>query len=133
MRRWRPGLTSLGYGVLGGFVGLLAVVGWLLDGNLGIAVCLVAAVVCLAGAMGGDLIGQVVTAPNLVAYQHLLGMLPRMGVPLVVCMVVALDGGVLQAAGLVYYILPIYLVCLGISTVVTTQRIAATHPAGKDQ
>jgi hypothetical protein len=92
-----------------------------------------AAGVCVAGTIGGDLIGQLVPNPTLAGYQHLLGMLPRMGVPLVVCMIVGLDGGVLHVAGLVYYILAMYLMLLAISTVVTANRLAATHSTGKDQ
>jgi hypothetical protein len=56
-----------------------------------------------------------------------------MGVPLVVCMIVGLDRGVLYSAGLVYYVLVMYLVLLGISTFVMANRIAATNQAGKDQ
>lgn len=129
--RWRPPVTFWAYGAFGGFVVALTGVAWMLNGGLGVAVCLMAAVVCLAGAIGGDLIGQVVPDPNLVGYQHLLGMLPRMGVPLVVCMIVGLDGGALHAAGLVYYILAMYLLLLGISTVVTANRLAAIDSTGK--
>ena len=49
--------------------------------------------------------------------RSLLGMFPRMGIPLAVCMVVYLQGGRLAEAGFVYYILVFYFVTLVVETV----------------
>jgi hypothetical protein len=62
--------------------------------------------------------------PGNVAPQVLLGMFPRMGIPLAVCMIAYLKGGALADAGFVYYILVFYFVTLVVETVL---QVGAAH------
>ncbi len=52
-----------------------------------------------------------------VVYQVLLGMLPRMGLPLIACMVIYFLQRPLFEAGFVYYILAFYFVMLAVETI----------------
>ncbi len=68
--------------------------------------------------------------PNSVVPQVLLGMFPRMGIPLAVCMVAYLKGGALVDAGFVYYILVFYFVTLVVETVLLV-GVAQERPTEK--
>lgn len=87
----------------------------------------VALVTCLVSGLLALALGLVrlFRGPNNVVPQVLLGMLPRMGIPLAVCMLVHLQGGAIADAGFVYYILAFYFVTLVVETVLQvgeTQR-----------
>jgi hypothetical protein len=77
----------------------------------------VALVTCLVSGLLALGLVRLFRGPNNVVPQVLLGMLPRMGIPLAVCMMVHLRGGAIADAGFVYYILAFYFVTLVVETV----------------
>ena len=72
---------------------------------------------CLIGAFVSLSLARLFVAPTQVMHQVLFGMVPRMGLPLVACMLVYLHGGMLVEAGFVYYIMAFYFVTLLVETV----------------
>ena len=77
----------------------------------------VALVTCLVSGLLALGLVRLFRGPNGVVPQVLLGMLPRMGIPLAVCMLVHLQGGAVADAGFVYYVLAFYFVTLVVETV----------------
>jgi hypothetical protein len=79
------------------------------------------AVVAMATCLGGGFLAlwlvQLCQGPGSVMPQVLLGMFARMGIPLLVCIIVYLQGGRLAEAGFVYYLLAFYFVTLIVETV----------------
>ena len=82
----------------------------------GVAAAATAVGVCGLAAVAASLVGQLFP-PDMPHYQLLGGMLPRMGIPLGVCVwFYAAVRGPLVAAGLVFYLLATYLVMLAVET-----------------
>ena len=111
---------------------LLAFFAGLVGGAPGLTACLIAAAVCIAGAFAGDSIARLFSGHELAGFFSLLGMLPRMGMPLAFCMVVGYWRGPLFEAGFVQYTLAFYLVLLALSTWTMTRRIANSTTGDKD-
>lgn len=72
---------------------------------------------CLFGGLLALGLVHLCRGPENVMSQVLLGMLARTGIPLLVCMMVYLQGGRLAEAGFVYYLLAFYFVTLVVETV----------------
>lgn len=115
-------ITYYLYAIAGLLVLGLTVFAAVYGGTQGLAACLIAALVCLAGAIAGESIGRIFEDPKRPGAYRLLGMLPRMGIPLAFCMVVGYSRGALYEAGLIHYTLVIYLVLLAVSTAAASQR-----------
>ena len=97
-----------------------AVSGWagVASAGLALAISLFSGVLALALSIWCRL-------PELVVYQVLLGMLPRMGIPLGSCMIVALLGGPLAEAGFVFYIMAFYFVTLAVETFLVVGHLSS--------
>ncbi|MHB8970253.1 MAG: hypothetical protein ACYC3X_10650 [Pirellulaceae bacterium] len=102
--------------LLGSAVAVLPVA-YVARDRIGAASALVALVTCLVSGLLALGLARLCRGPNGVVSQVLLGMLPRMGIPLAVCMMVHLQGGAIANAGFVYYILAFYFVTLVVETV----------------
>ncbi|MHB0955307.1 MAG: hypothetical protein ACYC6N_01170 [Pirellulaceae bacterium] len=96
----------------------------------GIISALVAWVTCFVSGWMALHLARLFKGPRNVVPQVLLGMLPRMGIPLGVCMIVYLRGGSIAEAGFVYYILAFYFVTLVVETVLQVGD-AQAHPTEK--
>jgi hypothetical protein len=125
-------ITYCLYAIAGFVMVALTVFAGLTGGSAGLTACLIAALVCIAGAVAGDSIGRLFKDPKQAGIYSLLGMLPRMAIPLAFCMVVVYSRGALFEAGMVHYTLVIYLVLLAVSTVTMTRRMAASSRRGED-
>ncbi len=95
----------------------LGTIGFLTGGRPGLTCAAIAGVVCLASGVAALWLAGGFGEPQAVSAQVLAGMLPRMGIPLAVCMVVYFQGGMLVESGFVYYILIFYFVTLATDTV----------------
>jgi len=82
------------------------------SGWIGVTAAVLAGGVCWLGGLISLWIASGQEAPDKVLLCVVGGMLPRMGIPLMVCFFVYLRGGVLVEAGFVYYILVFHLVTL---------------------
>jgi hypothetical protein len=91
---------------------LFAVAGYAVDGWTGILAALLAGGVCWSGAAASLLITGVFRMVSLTVHGVLLGMMVRMGVPLVACVILARRGGALVDAGVPVMILLYYFVML---------------------
>jgi hypothetical protein len=94
-----------------------------LSGEWGFWAATVAAGLCLASAEAALLILALLQGPNLALYGVLIGMLVRMGVPLIAGGVIYLVNQPLASAGLLYYVLIFYLATLVVETVLILSQI----------
>lgn len=100
----------------------VAVLGFLLIGAIaysaagvdGLWASAIGSGICLFAILAGLAIEQVITAPDLVPYRVLIGMFPRMGVPLMFCLIVTHQGGRFMDAGLAYVVVVMYLLLLAV-------------------
>ncbi len=67
---------------------------------------------CLLGGLLALWLVHLFRGPQNVVPQVLLGMFARMGIPLLICMAVYVQGGPMAQAGFVYYLLAFYFVTL---------------------
>lgn len=91
--------------------------GYLARGWAGVLSASVAGATCLVGGLLAWMLVGLLNGPSNMVPRVLLGMFPRMGLPLAACMVVYLQNGALAAAGFVYYILAFYFVILVVETI----------------
>ena len=127
MKAWLATLGSRGLGtqsavlvvtVLVGYV-LVAPVAGLLSGVAGLGSAATAAGLCLLGAGLALIACRPLRGPKYAFHRVLIGMLLRMGVPLVSALVLQLQGGALAKAGLLIYLLVFYPVTLCMETLLT--------------
>ncbi len=102
-------------------------VAYALNGWLACAATAAALVTCLAGGLLSMLLVQLVRDPQQVVPRVLLGMFPRTGIPLLVCMAAYLRGGPLVEVGFVYYIMAFYFVTLTVETVLLAGSCEPNH------
>ncbi len=88
----------------------------------GVTSAAVAMGVCLASGLLAMWLAELFRHPDQAVPQVLLGMFPRMGIPLIACMLVYLQRGMLADAGFVYYIMAFYFVTLAVETVLMAGR-----------
>jgi len=88
----------------------------------------VAALVCLAGSELGLAASLPFRNPQTLWLGVLLGMLPRLGIPLGFAAFFSFQGGRLANAGFLYYLLVFYLVSLAVETAVMVLR-ASVNPS----
>ncbi len=83
---------------------------------LGVGAVGIACGVCLLAGLSALLLQSLVRQPQLAMLQVMIGFFLRMGLPLGFCFIVYGIGGPLVDAGLVFYLMPLYLVMLAAET-----------------
>ncbi len=118
------GRTAVLVGLLSATALLVGPLAFLYDQWNGLFSAGVALAVCLGSGLASLWTAHLLRAPDQVLYQVLLGMFPRMGFPLIACMIVILQRGMLAEAGFVYYIMAFYFVTLAAETVLMAIRLS---------
>lgn len=88
-------------------------------GKGGLVAAVVAAAVCLTGAEVALLLGRRFREPHRAWIAFTIGMVPRMGVPLVAALIANFSAGPLVDCGFLYYLILFYFVTLGLETAVS--------------
>lgn len=88
-------------------------------GKEGLAAVVAAAALCLAGAEVALLLGWRFREPHRAWIGFTIGMVPRMGVPLVAALIANFSAGPLVDCGFLYYLIVFYFVTLGLETAVS--------------
>jgi hypothetical protein len=91
----------------------------LFGGLVGLIASIVAAAVCLAGAMLALVIHGFLTGPESALAALVLGMATRMGLPLASGLAIHLHGGPLAEAGFLYYLVVFYPITLAVETLLS--------------
>jgi hypothetical protein len=86
------------------------------SGMTGISAAAIALGICFGSGVLSFWLVRNLHGPDVVLYQVLLGMMPRMGIALGAAMVIYYRGGWLVDAGFVYYLLVFYFVTLAAET-----------------
>lgn len=106
--------------VLFGTCLIVSPVAWYLSGRWGLAAAVAAASLCWVGAVlgatTGVIVGRWIKGPARPLYEFLVGMLFRMGVPIGGAVVAHIMGGPLRDAGMLYYVMGLYLISLAVET-----------------
>jgi hypothetical protein len=102
-----------------------------LSGIKGILAALSAAIVVWIASAAGMAIGELFHGPNEAVAKLLFGMVIRMTVPLIACLLVLLTGSRLATAGFVFYVLGFYLLALPVDTVLAVLQTAAAKESAK--
>lgn len=129
---WARSLTGQSLLVCGALLLTALIVvpcGFVARGWAGVLSASVAGATCLVGGLLAWMLVGMLNGPNNMMPRVLLGMFPRMGLPLAACMVVYLQNGELAAAGFVYYILAFYFVILVVETVLQVSDLQ--HPSAE--
>ena len=82
----------------------------------GVLAAVTALSTCCFGIVSGRVIGQLIRDPRAIAHRTWIGMLLRMGTPLLVCMIATLDGNRLLELGFAHYLLVLYPLTLAFDT-----------------
>lgn len=85
---------------------------------------LAAGTVCLVSGLGALAVGRVFHSPQTMVHGVLLGMMIRMALPLAVCLVVYVQGGVLADHGMAFFLLGIYPLMLLVETVLSVRSLS---------
>ena len=127
MRNWRTKLQSQGMIVQSAVLGLVVAIVYgavapaagFWRGGAGLMAAAVAAALCFLGGALALVVCHLRREPKHVLQRVLLGMLPRMGIPLGFALFFQLRGGVLAEAGLLYYLVVFYPFTLAVETSLT--------------
>jgi hypothetical protein len=106
----------------------VAPVAWAISNAIGLLASAVAAGLCLAGATLALMVTYILRGPHLALQNLLLGMLLRMGVPLMLGLVLHTQVDLLAAGGMLYYLVGFYFVTLTIETVLTLPGLLPAEP-----
>jgi len=98
-----------------------------LQGTHGLAVAAVAGVICLFSALGASSVAGFAAANSLPYVPAMIAMLIRMFLPLVFIVVVAAGNGPALAREIAAYLVPFYLVALGLETWFALSRVRAAY------
>lgn len=90
----------------------------------GVAAAGCAALLCLAAGVAVIVLTLFASSPEHVAYLVVLGMLLRMGIPLVSCLAIYYRGGWLVDGGMVYYLLVFYPLTVAAETWLDVTRLS---------
>jgi hypothetical protein len=90
-----------------------------LGGSMGLLAAALAAGLCLAGAVAALVIGDRLRGPSGALAALWLGIILRMGVPLMGGTMIHLHGGPLAQAGLLWYLLVFYPITLVVGTILS--------------
>lgn len=96
----------------------------------GVAAAGCAALLCFAAGVAVIVVTMFASSPENVAYLVVLGMLFRMGIPLVSCLAIYFRGGLLVDAGMVYYLLVFYPLALAFETWLDVVRLSPPDFSG---
>lgn len=99
-----------------------AVAGWV-GGISGLLAALYALLLCALPALFSLALGEVFRGPDGALYSLLLGMLLRLGIPLVGFLTAYVWGGPLVEGGLVFCLLVLYPIMLTVETVLLTAQV----------
>jgi hypothetical protein len=99
-----------------------------MGGAMGLTAAGVAAALCLLGAGTALVVSDLIREPQHALAALLIGMMARMGVPLLFGLVTHLRGGPLADAGLLYYLLMFYPVTLIVEIGLSLPRQPAIPP-----
>ena len=94
-----------------------------LGGSEGLLAAGTAMAICLLGGISALVLDHLLGSIGLVPYNVLIGMIPRMGLPLGLCMIVYVVGGVLARSGLAYYLLLFYPLMLLVETLLVVPKM----------
>ncbi len=138
MKQWLLSLRSRGLGAKSAVLGLVVLAVYvpvapfaaLHRGLMGMAAAALGALFCWLGAECGLLICGLFQDPKLAAQGMLLGMLPRMAIPIGMGLAVQLLGGPLAEAGVLVYLVVFYPVTLSVETVLCLPANAPTTRPG---
>ena len=108
---------------------LLCPVAYYFFGRIGITANSLAALVCLGGTLAAIGTTYRFRGPEQVVHAVLLGMLLRMALPLVACLIVYQQKGPMAEAGTAYFCLVFYMLSLGVETWTTVGPAAAVESA----
>jgi len=114
-RSWLAQSAALGGTLLGVYAFASPIVG-LLQGRAGLLAAAVAASLCVLGAVLGLALSRLFRSPKHRGLGFLVGMLPRMGVPLGGAAALQLTGGSLAEGGVLFYLLMFYPMSLAMET-----------------
>jgi len=136
MRSWQTKLRSQGVIVQSAVLGLVVVIVYgavapvagLCCGGAGLIAAAVAGALCFLGGASALMVCHLLRDPKFVLHRMLLGMLPRMGIPLGFALFFQLRGGVLAEAGLLYYLVVFYPFTLAVETALS---LPPQPPAGQ--
>jgi hypothetical protein len=92
-------------------------------GSEGLLAAGTAMAICLLGGILALVLDHLLASFGLAPYSVLIGMIPRMGLPLGLCAIVYVVGGVLARAGLAYYLLVFYPLMLLVETLLVVPKI----------
>ena len=106
---------------------LLCPVAYYFFGRIGITANSLAALVCLGGTLAAIGTTYRFRGPEQVVHAVLLGMLLRMALPLVACLIVYQQKGPMAEAGTAYFCLVFYMLSLGVETWTTVGPAAAVE------
>jgi len=109
----------------------MALVAGYTSGSMGVWAASIATLICLGAASAALLVTEVFRSPETMLAGMLVGMLARMGVPLVFCLALSLRRGPLVDAGVITYLLIIYMPILAVETWMATGLSAM--PIGGDR
>ena len=108
---------------------VLTSVGWALSGWIGVAAVAIAFVSCLVGSLAAVSLSFFLQGSHSPLQELLVGMLFRMGVPMGAALVVVMRSPTLDEAGFVFYLLPFFLVAVGIHALTAVGLYGATVKA----
>ena len=107
---------------------ITAVVGWSLFAANGVIAALVAAAACLIGGLATLLVCRLYSGPQRPLFAMTAGMLLRTSIPLALALAVHQASPDVFAAGLLYFVLVDYLVCLAAETWLAATQMQDTAP-----
>ena len=99
--------------------GLVAPLAGFYGGQDGVIAAAVALGLCLSGTGSALVVSHFFRDPDRALHGMLLGMLPRMGIPLSIGLLIHLQNGFLSQSGLLYYLLLFYPVTLTVETILS--------------
>jgi hypothetical protein len=113
------------------YLGLALPVGWLASGRLGTLAAALAAGVCLLAGWLALLATAAAAPPDKPAAHVLLGMMVRMSLPLLVCLIITRQDNALARAGFAWYLVGAFLWGLALETAISVSQLAVAGPRGK--
>jgi len=104
-----------------------AAIGYKFSGDSGLIAATLAGVVCLVASELALIVLQLLRDPKLVLHGVVIGMMIRMGLPLLVGGFLQLNNQGLANAGLLYYVLVFYLATLLVETALVVSHLQNSH------
>lgn len=122
-----PSRAALLSGALILFYALIAPLAWWLHGGLGFVAASLATAVCLAACWLALVLTELMADAAQPAVALLVGMMIRMSVPLMTCLLVTLRKPQLNEAGFAWYLIGAFLIGLMLETVLAVGQLKALN------